>query len=215
MIKFFRLALLMMTMTVPAFAQKPQLWQTMQQSLFDWNSVKFSFLQQYRFEMSDFKTVDARFGILAKKSLDETWDAEIHYMWINSRAPAETLFQHRHRLELELNPRFKICENIEFKFRNRYELIKEEREAKLIQKFRQRQEIAYKPGIKWLKSVALSNEIFYNITINKVDEYRLIPLDLAFPLQKDHRYKLYTMIRWRDSPTGWHPQFILGSTLDW
>lgn len=215
MIRTFRLVLFFMIIALPSYAQKPQLWQTMQQSLFEWNKVKFSFMQQYRFETSDFKTVDARFGLLAKKSLSETWDAEIHYLWINQRSPDETLFQHKHRLELELNPHFKICKNIELRFRNRYELIKEEREHKLVQKFRQRQELLYKPDIDWLKSIAINTEIFYNITSNKVDEYRFIPMELTFPVQKEHRYKLYTLIRWRDSSTGWHPQFVLGSTLEW
>lgn len=215
MIKFFSVVVLFLTVAIPSYAQKPQFWQGMQQSLFECNKVNFSFLQLYRFEMNDLKTQNARFGILAKKSLNEVWDAEVHYLWINSREPDETLFQRRHRLELELNPHFKLGKNVELKFRNRYELIKEEENPKLIQKIRQRQEIAYKPGITWLKSIAINTEVSYDITINKVDEYRFMPLELTFPVEKEHRYKLYTMIRWRDSSTGWHPQFVLGSTLEW
>lgn len=187
----------------------------MQQSLFEWNKVQCSFQQQYRFEMSDFKTQDARFGLLLKRSLNKTWDGEVHYIWINSRHPDETIFQRRHRIELELNPRFSLSKALELRFRNRYELIKEESEPKLIQKFRQRQELVYDPKLDWMKTLSISNEVFYNISINKVDEYRLIPLEAAFPIEKKHSYKLYAMIRWRDSSTGWNPQFVLGSTLNW
>ena len=66
-----------------------------------------------------------------------------------------------------------------------------------------------------LKTIAMSNEVFFNIRDNRFSQDRLIPLELAFKLGRDHTYRLYVMIRWLHPDETWNPQFVLGSTLDW
>lgn len=194
-------------------AEDAQAWITASIPVTDFKKVKFAFWQQYRLGLPQIKLVDSRYSILAVRPLYPWLDSEVHVTLIYARKLEETAFKQTRRLELELNPRFHLKEDLEVKFRNRYELLHREDTPHQYQKFRQQQKLVQKLDRGSLKSAALYNEIFYNITENRVDEYRFVPLELDFASGEKYTYNLYTMIRWRKPKQSWNTQLIWGLTL--
>lgn len=139
----------------------------------------------------------------------------VNFTYINNRRFDENPFTQRFRWEFELNPHLKLSKNTELRLRNRYEFLKDEYEPQWYQIFRQRQQLIMKVDYRSLRSITASNEFFYNLTLKKWDQIRLIPLELNFKVGKDHTYKLFVMIRWLRPNESWDPQFVLGSTIDW
>jgi hypothetical protein len=194
-------------------AEDSQAWITAIIPITDFKTVKFSFWQQYRLGLPQTKLVDSRYSILAVRPLYDWLDSEVHVTLIYSRKLEETPFKQTRRLELELNPHFHLKKNVEVKFRNRYELIHREDTPHQYQKFRQQQKLVQKLDRGSLRSASIHNEIFYNMTENRVDEYRLVPLELDFAWGEKYTYNLYTMIRWRKPTHFWKTQLIWGLTL--
>jgi hypothetical protein len=231
---FFLLLLLFPPLSTKLLAEKPQFWGTVLIPIGKCRDIQFSFWQQYRFALSSFKLVDDRYSLYVKKSIYNWLDGEVHYTLINSRNADETPFHMSRRWELELNPHFDLAKNVEVKFRNRYEWIHRDDHPKEVQRFRQRHQLVWKTNwdklwkTNWdrlfcffwafsLKSLSIHNEVFYNVTDNRVDEYRFVPLELGFGFGEKHKHtvKGYGMIRWRKPASFWDPQYIWGLTLEW
>lgn len=115
---------------------------------------------------------------------------------------------------MELNPHFALNKKVELRLRNRYELIKDEHEPKLIQIFRQRHQVVIQTDAKFITSVSLHNEIFYQINDNSISQDRFVPLELRLAIGK-HSYNVFSMIRWRRSENSWSTQLVIGSAIDW
>lgn len=199
---------------IKIYAEHPQIWTTVLLPIGEFRELKFSFWQQERFELSRFKLVDNRYSLYVKKKLREWLDGEVHYTLIYSRRVEENPFRLSRRLELELNPHFHLTEKTELKFRNRYEFINSEDPPKEVQKFRQRQQIVWKLDQGTLKTYSIHNEVFYNVTTDRFDEYRIVPLELGFGFGEKHVIKIYQMIRTRKPSDHWMTQYVCGLTLE-
>jgi hypothetical protein len=196
-------------------AEEPEFWQTILQEVGKVNKTTFRLRQQYRFAFDEFKLVDGRYSLESTTPLNKIWNLGVNFTYINNRRFDENPFTQRFRWEFELNPHLKLSKNTELRLRNRYEFLKDEYEPQWYQIFRQRQQLIMKVDYRSLRSITASNEFFYNLTLKKWDQIRLIPLELNFKVGKDHTYKLFVMIRWLRPNESWDPQFVLGSTIDW
>lgn len=210
-----RLLLVILCMPFFLWGEKPQFWQTMTQPVGKIRDVTFRFRQQYRFDFEQFKLIDGRYSIESTTPLNKTWNFGLNFTYINNRRPEVNPFTQRFRWEIELNPRFQLTKNIELRFRNRYEFIKDEFVPQWDQVFRQRQQINMTVNYRSLKSISVHNEVFYNVVLERWNQIRFVPLELNFALGKEHTYSLFFMIRWLRPDQSWDPQFVLGSTLDW
>lgn len=197
------------------FAERGELWVTARFPIGEVCNLNFHFWQQHRFDLHTAKLVDNRYSLWARKGLLNWLDGEVHYTLINSRNVNQTLYRQSGRMELELNPRFTIGNKLELRLRNRYELLHRDGDPRLGQVFRQRHQINYNLDLKYLKSVSIHNEVFFNLTENEFDQYRFVPIELGFPLFKTHTLRVGTMIRWLKRDDEWGSQFVLGLMIDW
>lgn len=197
------------------FSEKAQYWQEILLPIGRVQDIQFTFRQEYRFAQSDFKTEAARFSLMSLKKLTKTFDGCINFTFENNRNHNQSDFVRQFRFEFELNPHFKLSQYTEAFFRNRYELLKDDRYPTWIHVFREQHLFVMNVNYKSLISIGIRNEIFYNFNTQKFDQDRFVPLELSFRMKGNHVFRLYFMIRWLKPDQSWNPQFVLGSTLDW
>lgn len=196
------------------YAEKAQYWQVLLLPIGEYKEIEFAFRQEYRFVLSDFKLVNARLSLYSKRKINSFLEGEIHYNWINLRTQPENAFKCAHRIDIELNPHYNLHPQIEFKARNRYEIIKREHFPKLLQRFRQRLQLVVKIASKYLKSYSIHNELFYDINKRDIYQFRFVPMEFTFYLGKEHSLQVFAMTRWQKFANIWKPQMILGTTLE-
>lgn len=205
---------LFFSLNLSLYAEKAQYWQILLLPLGECKEIEFSFRQEYRFALSDFKIVNIRSSLYIKRKINSFLEGEIHYNWINLRTQSENAFKSAHRIDIELNPHYNIHPQIEFKARNRYEIIKREHFPKLLQRFRQRLQLVVKIAFKCLKSYSFHNELFYDINNHDIFEFRFVPMEFTFYLGKEHSLQVFAMTRWQKFENTWKSQMILGTTLE-
>jgi hypothetical protein len=210
-----RLLLLLLCIPILSWGEKPQYWQTILQPIGKIKDTRFLFRQHYRFDLEQFKLVDGRFSLDTITKLNKTWNFGLNFTYVNNRRPDVNPFTQHFRWEIELNPHFQLTKNTALRFRNRYEFIKNEFVPQWEQVFRQRQQINMAVNYRSLKSISFHNEVFYNVTLEKWSQIRLVPLELNFEVGQEHTYSVFAMIRWLRPGQTWDPQLVLGTTLDW
>ncbi len=121
----------------------------------------------------------------------------------------------QHRLELEVNPHFKLFNGINLKTRNRFEFRwKEGKGAELFPRYRHK--ILLSSSANWLprmEEISVANEFFYDFDADKYNQNRFYPLRAKFKLTSKISLNLYYMVlSKRDSqPGGWQHAHVIGT----
>lgn len=144
-------------------------------------------------------------------------DFELHYSYILNRAPKNPTvgFRNTSRLEIELNPYFKI-NDITFKLRNRLELLKMQDISQIMYITRHRASITFPiKNHRFLTGIRISDEFFYNYDINKFNQNRFFPLELLFSPTKKTSFNVYIMIRslYNAGLRVWDKSLVLGTEI--
>lgn len=139
-------------------------------------------------------------------------DLEAHYSYISSKDRGESRFMHKNRLEIEINPSMKFCENVSVDWRNRIEFIKKQDDSKWQYDFRHRTLVTWELARGWkLVSVQFGDEIFYDLSSKEFSENRFYPLIANFNLSKRTTLDVYVMIRNFLSSNRWYKSVVVGS----
>jgi Protein of unknown function (DUF2490) len=139
---------------------------------------------------------------------------EVHYSYINSKSPGARSFLNTSRLELEANPSHTFENGISFHWRNRLELLKIEHNPSI--QFVMRERFGIKVPIKnggKLVAWKMGDEVFYNLSIKKLNENRLVPFGIILALSRHTSLDLFTMIRHQFTSNKWYRSFIFASQL--
>lgn len=206
--KFFFFFLLL---TQPIFSSKPEYWQYIYKDLGTVKDIKFTFKQEYRFYLNDFKLLDAQLSLLSKKNINKWLQTGINYTF-NQTRNAEDTFEKKHRFEIELNPFFDLIKNVSIFIQNRFEFIKSENIPTWECIFRQKHQLSVLLEKKCIYQIHLSDELFYNFKKHSIDQYRIIPLEIEFRINKNYFFDIFSMIRWHKN-ADWHPQYVLGTSF--
>lgn len=140
---------------------------------------------------------------------------EVHYSFIREKSLNATSFLTRQRIELEANPHATFRNKTKMTSRNRLEIIKKQGVASL--EYMQRSRLTFTVPIEGkgcLKSISCSEELFYNYSLKKLSQSRLIPLSVTLGLSSQLSLDLYLMVRNFYSSSAWRRSLVFGSNFN-
>lgn len=210
-LKFFLLSLLVFS---SGFCDKPQYWQRFTST--NWEKGKWKVYSYVELRFFSRQRYFHRFSF-SQRLLYKAYDFlefEAHYTLIESRPTLNAGFVPTHRLELEINPSWKVDECLTLKWRNRYELLKEHHTNKLGQRLRHRIMFYFSIKNSWLQAFSIHDEIFYNLTTNEFFENRFVPVELAININPQISFRPFVMILTRKTSDIWNSSLVLGSQID-
>lgn len=141
-------------------------------------------------------------------------DLEAHYSYIFSKPKDSCHFRNTSRYELEINPYFSI-KNSHFRFRNRIEFIKRNRETDWQYVFRQRTSLRFLvKNMVYITSIGMNNEFFFDFKRDQITQNRFVPLEVSF---KFSSINLNAFIMIRDLHSfnfnRWLKSFVVGTEI--
>lgn len=142
-------------------------------------------------------------------------DLEAHYSFIYDRPIGAPHFRNVSRLELEINPHFELCRDVEVDIRNRIEFIKTQGDGKIGSVFRQRSMLAWQLK-DWgrIKAFRCWDEIFVNLNVNRFTQNRFTPIDVAVELNEKLTLDLFLTVRNFESARKWYQTIVFGTRLN-
>ncbi|MBZ0165782.1 MAG: DUF2490 domain-containing protein [Candidatus Omnitrophica bacterium] len=147
-------------------------------------------------------------------------DLGTNYTYLNVRTTnalsGDSEFKYQHRAELEINPKWNLGDVATFYNRNRVEFrwIEDKGSYNTRTRHRFRLTFPFKQN-KWLKSVFVDSEFFYNWAENDYDENRTVPVGLNFKLTDNLSLQAYYMVQSRRGSQDWRSNEILGTLLSY
>jgi Protein of unknown function (DUF2490) len=109
-------------------------------------------------------------------------DLGLNYTWLDARALDGETYIETHRPEFEINPKWHAW-GLDWDLRNRYELRYIEGAESVRPRFRHRLQASHElKNCGILKGLIFSDEVFYDTTMGKVSENRLLPCSLVLHL---------------------------------
>ncbi|TVP78951.1 MAG: DUF2490 domain-containing protein [Puniceicoccaceae bacterium] len=119
------------------------------------------------------------------------------------------------RPELEINPRFKISENLSFHFRNRLEVRYIESQSGSNVRSRHRPQLTHSIQWKAMEKIYANTELFYSHETHQVNEFRTVPVGLGFKLTDSAKLDLFYLIQSRRQGGGsdWRHNHVMGTHL--
>lgn len=196
----------------------------------------FQYWSQFNFKVVDTKYVDLNLfteGRFVNDAQDnglhlvsfklsyqffEHLDLGTNYTYLNVRTmnalSGDSEFKYQHRAELEVNPKWNFGDVAKFDNRNRVEFrwIEDNGSYNTRSRHRFRLTFPFKDN-KWLKSVYVDSEFFYNFAEHTYDENRSVPLGLNLQLTDKVALQTYYMVQSRRGSQDWRSNQILGTLL--
>lgn len=160
---------------------------------------------------------DAYLQILSprvKWSAHENFDFGLGYAWlnINPLLGGEEFWQHR--AEFEFNPKF-TTGPWSFHNRNRMELRWNNGEGKRRPRLRNRLQVKYRldKGLAPLTYLYVNNEFFFDLSVGRFSENRLVPLGIGFKLTENTTLNLFYMRQSIQGRNDWRHANVAGTFL--
>lgn len=200
-------------------ASDNQFWE--QIHILHWKKDKFKLFTYYEFRF--FHHEDRFRFFLFRPELRYRalpWlDLELHYSIIERRSsPLEPLVA-RYRLEIEVNPYFKLNKRVTLLFRNRYELNKDQGTNKLKSILRSRTRLYFNSESKnrrFFKGWSISNEVFYNLTTRQFFENRFTLIELNLKISKNYTLRPLLLFKSNKNDNNhWFTDTVLAFKLDY
>lgn len=146
----------------------------------------------------------------------ENLGLELHYAYIHGRSVVpDSIWHWQHRLEIEVNPSFRLPGDCLLQTRNRLEIRRFKNQP--VTKFRLRQRtmlIVPFESEGTLKSFSVYNELFYNASEHYFNQDRLCPCQLTISLSKKNDLNVFFLMEFFTHETIWHRSAILGTQLN-
>ena len=140
---------------------------------------------------------------------------EAHYSYLYHKGRGSPHFINTGRIELEVNPKWKLHDAVTIVWRNRFELIKNAHIPRWGTAFRHRVGIVLKPFDKErLVSIGCSNEVFYDFHTRKFTQNRFKPLEISFEIVEDKFFDFFLMVRNFFSSNRWYKSLVVGGELE-
>ena len=121
----------------------------------------------------------------------------------------EELTERQNRLEFELNPRFKISDSWSYIGRNRIEYLMNSEFSYINSRFRHRDSLERQQIFGLSLRAFFANEIFYNLEESTVSQFRVVPLGVRIPWDKEE-FSLYPMLVSNKRDGDWQHAIIIG-----
>lgn len=144
----------------------------------------------------------------------------INYTYLESDTlltkPTRTEYRSQHRLELEITPKWQWKEWVRLMNRNRVEFRWIEGRGSDNGRYRQQWEAAFplpKIKIPAVKDIFISNEMFLDMNIEKINENRATPIGVTFKLFGKNTLKLFYLIQSKRGSRDWSSNQVLGSQV--
>ena len=137
------------------------------------------------------------------------------YTYLDVRNITTDSWAHQHRLEFEVNPKFKLDENWTLALRNRMEVRFIEDRDDSSSRFRHRLQLSRPVNLGPFTSYYANVELFYLLDLDKVNEVRTIPLGTGIELSESTKLNLFYMIQSKrvGSTSSWNHGHALGTNL--
>jgi hypothetical protein len=197
-----------------AVADETAAWQALNLKYLDTRYVDLVFYGEVResFEPSGFG------GYLlsqqVKFALHPNLEGGINYTFISLPAKKAGQYIDIQRAEFELTPRFKLGEGVEISARQRFELRWVEGLNGVNERTRHRLQLDFPiHQVGCLKSVFVSGEAFYDYSIDKFVEYRIVPFGVSFKLSKKVGFSTFYMLQELRPGQQSYNRHIFGTTL--
>ncbi|MDX1680340.1 MAG: DUF2490 domain-containing protein [Akkermansiaceae bacterium] len=136
------------------------------------------------------------------------------YTYLDSHNTTTDVWRDQQRLEFELNPSFKLDE-WKLHFRNRLELRFYQDSDEASYRFRQRTQLSRPIDLGCFDGFYTNIETFYMPDIDRINEFRTIPVGLGMPLGDQTKLNLFYMIQSQRDGTSshWTHAHVLGTVL--
>jgi hypothetical protein len=180
-----RLAAFLLAFTATAHAVDDGDWQT-------WNYLSVKYLDTEKLDLvavGQFRYLDdfSEFGhatISQRLQFDpRPWlGLSLNYTYVHTLPLGAEYFVDTHRPEIEITPRWKLL-GLDWELRNRLELRYTEGVGEVRPRLRHRlQGTLPLKDMGRLGALVFSNEVFYDTTLDRISENRLLPLSFSFKL---------------------------------
>lgn len=166
---------------------------------------------------NDFKNVRSmQFNEQFQWRVSKNLALEVHYTYVHGRYVVPgSLWRWQRRVELEANGSFTLFGDCLVDTRNRLEIRRLQRDPKIRYRFRQRTMFIVPLEAKRIfKSFSVFNELFYNISIERVTEDRLCPFRLTFSLTDKVDMDLFFLIYFIDINSSWKKSAVFGTQFN-
>ncbi len=139
-------------------------------------------------------------------------DLEAHYSFIYSKPRGAPNFTTRNRLELEINPTLYFDNGIEWRWRNRLEIVKRQHFSDLQYILRERLLIRIPFCGSKVFAYKFYDEVFYDFDQKKIIENRFVPIEVSLGLCLID-LDLFFMLRNFFSFGQWYKSFVFGTIV--
>jgi hypothetical protein len=130
--------------------------------------------------------------------LNPNWQLQANVSYFDGFNPDETSRPNWLRFELEVNPNYRLSDNVTLSFRNRFEWRWRDEGAEYNTRLRIRPQIDWTLNREGLfRGFYANNEVFYDTTKDRVSENRLIPLGVV--LRPSEHLELRLFYLWRSA----------------
>ncbi|MEN8662758.1 MAG: DUF2490 domain-containing protein [Lentimonas sp.] len=117
------------------------------------------------------------------------------YTYLDVRNVTTDSWTHQHRLEFEVNPKFKLDENWTLTVRNRMEVRYIEDRDDSSSRFRHRLQLSRPINLGPFTSYYANVELFYPLDLDKLNEVRTVPLGGGIQISESTKFNLFYMIQ--------------------
>lgn len=139
-------------------------------------------------------------------------DLEAHYSFIYSKPRGASSFTTKNRLELEINPTLYFDNGVQWRWRNRLDIVKIQHTSEIQYVLRERLLIRIPLCGTKVFAYTLYDEVFYDLDQKKITENRFVPMELSLGLCLVDLY-LFVMMRNFYSVDQWYKSYVLGTNL--
>ena len=199
------------------FSNDTQFWWKTQIKEWDGDKIDINAEAEVRFNEGVTNLFNWRLAQKLIYSPHKNIDLGIGYRFEKSGKGNNDPLKRQHRLELEVNPHFKLFNGINIKTRNRLEFRwKEDRGGELFPRYRHRVLISTRANwLPGLEKVEMGNEFFYDFDADKYNQNRLYPLRAKFKMTPKVSITLFYMLLSRRDATsgGWRHAHVIGASF--
>jgi hypothetical protein len=217
--KLYTIVLTVLTIfhSIAARTEEPQLWNILNVENYRKDALTISSMIHTRWHKEEDFLRFFQFAERFSWKISENLSLGANYSFLGThgkyiKSNEEGGYYRQHRLEAEVNPRFKITNSIKYLSRNRFEYLTKEDFDYLSTRVRHRSTIEVPLTYKQLSSLFISSEIFYNLTASQFDQVRTIPLGLRLK-SGSIVYTIAPMIQSNKRENSWSETGILLTEL--
>lgn len=192
-------------------AEPTQFWASW--TVDDWANDKFSTQTNVENRHGDgFDLIYFRATQKFYYDLNDTWTLGAHPVIETARSGDD--WSETYRLDLEVNPTFKLSDRLSLKVRNRYEVRRKEDHGDAnYDRYRLRTILSYKANwLPGMTAISVGNEVYYDFSAERINADRIYPLQLSFK-PSDHFkttvYYLYETKR-QGLSEDWEGKHVIG-----